>query len=98
MTDPIDDQSHLLLDDEWDVEPGDDGDIRHPEAIWLGCGPPLARGQCVHLEVGSTPVSPVMPGRASAARGRLGPATISGRFKRQTAVLAQWHVDSSMSP
>jgi len=27
MTDPIDDQFHLVLDDEWDVEPGDDRDI-----------------------------------------------------------------------
>jgi hypothetical protein len=33
MTGQIDDPFDLPLDDEWDVEPGDDEDIRDPEAI-----------------------------------------------------------------
>jgi hypothetical protein len=33
MTDQIDDPFGLPLDDVWDVEPGDDGDIHDPEAI-----------------------------------------------------------------
>jgi hypothetical protein len=33
MTDQTEDDFDLLLDDEWDVEPGDDVDTRDPEAI-----------------------------------------------------------------
>jgi hypothetical protein len=33
MTDPTDHPFDLLLDDEWDVDPVEDGDIRDPEAI-----------------------------------------------------------------
>jgi hypothetical protein len=33
LADDLANPAHLLLDDEWDVEPGDDRDIRDPEAI-----------------------------------------------------------------
>jgi hypothetical protein len=33
MTEQTDDPFALLLDEQWDVEPGDEGDIRDPETV-----------------------------------------------------------------
>jgi hypothetical protein len=57
MTDQTDDPFDLLLDDEWDVEAGDDGDVRDPETarfavMWGAVFPGQLRASVLAILIG----------------------------------------------